>query len=100
MKIMTDKSGYRSLKTETIIYSPLLIRLQYDNNSSSCPDPINKKCMVCGEIFDVDMTTEEEIKHIDSHSDAELIKMIISHLCISEINPIKDKLMEVEIKND
>lgn len=85
---MNDKNKFRSIKTETIVYTPLLIIYQHDINSA-VRDPINKKCVVCNEIFNVNMTDEEEKSHIDAHTDADIAKILIYHTSISEIKPIK-----------
>ena len=91
---MSLEQGFRSIKTETIIYSPLLIEVQREDNSSSCPDFKNKRCIVCGKIFKDNISTKDEIKHIDTHTDLEISKVLTSHNCISKI-----KSMNGEVSN-
>lgn len=91
---MSHNPGFRSIKIDVIIYSPLLLEVQRADNSSSCPAVESKKCIVCGKNFSTDISTKEEIEHVDMHTDVEIAKILTSHHCISEIKILKGDIYD------
>ena len=90
---MSLEPGFRSIKTEIMIYSPLLIEVHCKDNSSSCPGFGGKKCIICGKIFYKNISTKEEIEHTNTHTDVEIVKILTSNnTCIDKI---KSTSMEV-----
>ena len=85
---MTTKQKIRTIKAEMQFYPPLLIQDQYQDNSSSCPMILNKMCVVCHKTFDRNMPLKEQTDHVNTHSDGELLHVLIND-CYHSLNCIK-----------